>query len=233
MAHIPDLHSVLRGVKNLLKYDGVLIFEDPYLGDILDKTSYDQIYDEHAFYFSITSLSYLLNQHDMEIIDVHPQKTHGGSMRYTVAHSGMYKINKFVNFMLVKEKINNFHKQETYENFKDNVEKSRNKLVNLILKIKSKGHQVVGYAATAKSATITNYCGIRHNLIDYICDTTPIKQGKFSPGSHIPIKPYQEWLDNPPSHTLLFAWNHSKEIMEKEAGYTGKWISYVPKVAIL
>ena len=233
MAHIPDLHSVMRGVKKLLKPEGVLIFEDPYMGDILEKTSYDQIYDEHAFFFSLNSINYLVRQHGMEVVDVQHQDTHGGSMRYTVANTGKhFKTRRVIN-LFMEEYFRGMEKPETYNKFNHAVESSRINLINLLTKIKSEDGNIVGYAATAKSATVANYCGIGPDLIDYICDTTPIKQGKFSPGAHIPVKPYQAFLDNPPTHALLFAWNHTAEIMEKEKDYKGKWIVYVPEVKIL
>ena len=96
MCHIPYLHSVVAGMKSLLKPDGVIMFEDPYLGDIVEKTSYDQIYDEHAFYFSLSSISYLFEQHELEIIDIMPQHVHGGSMRYVIAHKGKRNISSAV-----------------------------------------------------------------------------------------------------------------------------------------
>lgn len=233
MAHIPDLHSVMRGVKKLLKPDGVLIFEDPYMVDILEKVSYDQIYDEHAFYFSLSSIMYLVEQHGMEIIDAEPQETHGGSMRYTIANIGMYYPSDRVKNILAKEGELGIEKAETYLQFKRNVSQSRKSLVSLIHKIKLEGGNIVGYAATAKSATVTNSCGLSPEVIDYICDTTPIKQGKFSPGAHIPVKPHWEFAANPPTYALLFAWNHTKEIMEKEKDFKGKWIVYVPEVKII
>ena len=233
LAHISDIHSVIRGVKNLLKPEGVFIFEDPYLGDILSKTSYDQIYDEHAFYFSLGSLTWLFEQHGMTIIDVSPQDVHGGSMRYTVANTGIYQVQDSVHELVEKECEARLYSKETYEQFRFNVEQSRLDLLDALNILKRQGCQVVGYAATAKSATVLNYCGIGSDLIEYICDTTPIKHGKFSPGAHIRVKPYQEFLDNPPDYALLFAWNHTREIMDKEKDYKGKWIVYVPKVRIL
>lgn len=233
MAHIPDLHSVFAGIKKLLKPGGVLIFEDPYMGDILEKTSYDQIYDEHAFFFSLNSIEYLAKQHGMETIDAYPQETHGGSMRYTVANRGTHLKNDRVRAWMEKEEYMDMDKPATYEKFRQNVEKSRENLLQVLTEIKRNGGNIVGYAATAKSATITNYCEIGPDLIDFICDTTPIKQGKFSPGMHIPVKSYAEFTGKHPSHSLLFAWNHTKEIMEKETGFKGKWIVYVPEVKVL
>lgn len=231
MCHISDLHSVIRGIKKLLKPGGVFIFEDPYLGYILQKTSYDQIYDEHVFYFTVGSLAYLFESHGMEIINVEPQDVHGGSMRYTVANKGQHEQSAEVSGTISDEYVGGLYKPYTYQNFRLAIESSRDKLVSLLLSLKGKG--VVGYGATSKSTTVLNYCNIGPDLIECIYDTTPIKQGKFSPGMRIPIRPYKEFLANPPDYTVLFAWNHAQEIMAKEKDYKGKWIVYVPEVKIL
>ena len=108
--------------------------------------------------------------------------------------------------------------------------------MSLLRELKAQGKRVVGYGATSKSTTIINYCGITPDLVEFICDTTPIKQGKFSPGAHIPIRPYEEFVRDYPDYALLFAWNHAAEIMEKEGAYRaagGKWIVYVPQVTVL
>lgn len=236
MCHIPDIVGVVKGIKKLLKPTGVIMFEDPYLGDIILKTSYDQIYDEHVFLFSAHSIQYLFSQQGLELIDLQPQSTHGGSMRYVLAHQGAYPVSETVENILQNEKYQGLHLLKTFEKFKQNVEKSRSDLVLLLQKLKADGKKIVGYAATSKSTTIFNYCGIGPDLIEYICDTTPIKQGKLSPGMHIPVLPYEVFENDFPDYALLLAWNHADEIMAKEKKYAklgGKWIVHVPKVRIL
>ena len=236
MCHIPYLHSIIEGIKILLKTDGVAIFEDPYLGAVLRKTSYDQIYDEHTFLFSVTSIKYLFEMHDMELIDVESQKTHGGSMRYTVARKGMRPVTANVKLQLLMEKLDGFDNMGTYDTFKESCERSRRELITLLENIKNEGKRVVGYAATSKSTIILNYCGLSTKDIEFICDTTPIKQGKFSPGMHIPVLPHEEFTNDYPDYALLFAYNHMEEIMAKEQKFKdngGKWIVYVPTVGVL
>jgi len=236
MCHIPYMHSVVAGIRTLLKPKGVLVFEDPYLGDIIQKTSYDQIYDEHAFYFSVTSVEYLMNLHEMEVIDVAPQHVHGGSMRYTISHRGSYPVSDNVKRQKEIESELGLHRAETYDQFRKNVEQSRDDLLTLLRDLKSQGARVGAYGATSKSTTVTNYCGITPDLVSWVTDTTPIKQGKFSPGAHIPVVPHETFLKNPPDFALLFAWNHAEEILAKEAAYRaagGKFILYVPKVHIV
>jgi len=235
MCHIPYLHSVVKGVDLLVKPNGILIFEDPYLGDIIEKTAYDQIYDEHAFYFSLASIRYLFEQHGLEVVDIMPQNVHGGSMRYVVAHQGTQKISAVVATQRAKEGALGLHRSETYDQLRRKIERSRDNLMELLHGLKYQGKRVVGYGATSKSTTVINYCGITPDLIAFISDTTPIKQGKFSPGAHIPVRPYREFVENYPDYALLFAWNHAEEIMAKEQNFRsrGKWIVYVPKVQII
>jgi methylation protein EvaC len=236
MCHIPHLHSVFAGIKILLKPNGLLIFEDPYLGDIVEKTSYDQIYDEHVFYFSVKSISHLAEQHGMEVVDVIPQDVHGGSMRYLVAHKGNRSVSEAVDRQRAKEEALGLHRPETYQQLRRNIEQSRDELTDLLHNLKLQNKRVVGYGATSKSTTVTNYCGITPELVEFISDTTPIKQGKFSPGAHIPVRPYEEFVTNYPDYALLFAWNHADEIMAKEQNFRragGKWLVYVPRVEVL
>jgi SAM-dependent methyltransferase len=236
MCHIPDIVGVVKGIRALLKPTGVAIFEDPYLGEVIEKTSYDQIYDEHVFLFSAHSIQYLFRMHGMELIDVQPQVTHGGSMRYVLAHTGAYAVKEWVTHLLEKEKALGLHRLSTFKAFDKRVEQSRTDLVKLLHELKSQGKRIAGYGATSKSTTILNYCGIGPELIDYISDTTPIKQGKFTPGMHIPVKPYEAFVAAPPDYAVLFAWNHAEEIMAKEKAFMaagGRWIVHVPEVRVL
>ena len=236
MCHIPDINSVAAGIAELLKPDGVLLFEDPYLGDMIAKTSYDQIYDEHVFIFSATSVSYAFGQHGLELIDVLPQITHGGSMRYVFAPKGSHQVSPNVASLFEKEKQQGLDKAKTYDQFRKNCETSRTNLLELLEKLRCEGKRVVGYGATSKSTTINNYCGIGPEHVEFVSDTTPIKQGKLTPGSHIPVKSYESFLQNPPEYALLYAWNHATEIFEKEQAFKingGKWITFVPKVEII
>ena len=236
MCHLPYLHSVAEGIRLLLSPRGVLAFEDPYLGDILEKTSYDQIYDEHAVYFSLGSVSNLFREHGLEVIDVLPQPVHGGSMRYVLSHAGARPVSEAVASLRRKEGSAGLARAETYARFSKSVSRSRDRLRTLLGDLRKQGRRVVGYAATSKSTTVTNYCGITPDLVEFISDTTPIKHGKFSPGVHIPVRPYEEFVRAYPEYALLFGWNHAEEIFAKEAefrGAGGRWIVYVPEVGVV
>jgi len=236
MCHIPDLPGVAVGVQRLLKPDGIFVFEDPYLGDMIAKTSYDQIYDEHVFIFSVNSVMRAFADYGLELVDVAPQITHGGSMRYSLAPKGSRKVAPVVAEQLKKEQAQGLDKAETYARFKKNCESSRSRLMQALDNMRRDGKRVVGYGATSKSTTVTNYCGITPDHVEFISDTTPIKQGKLSPGAHIPVKPYSEFVRDYPDYALLFAWNHAAEIREKEQTFIaagGRWIVYVPDVSIV
>lgn len=235
MCHIPDINDVALGISKLLKPGGFLVFEDPYLGSMIEKTSYDQIYDEHVFIFSAHSVSFIFDQNGMELIDISSQETHGGSMRYVLSHKGAHAVKPSVGLIMNREREQGLDSIGTFHKFKESCEKSKRDLCKLLLDLKNQGKKVVGYAATSKSTTILNYCEVGPDLIEYIADTTPLKQGKFSPGMHIPVVPYSDFQKNKPDYAVLFAWNHWDEIRQKEGEYVadgGKWISFVPKVEI-
>lgn len=236
MCHIPDLHSVVEGMKTLLKPEGMAVFEDPYVGDMLERTSYDQIYDEHVFLFSVHSIRHLLNLHGMELVNVEAIPTHGGSVRMFAARRGTRRPDAAVERWVRREKEMGLDRPEIYLRFRQNCEAARERLVRLLKKIRQEGKRVVGYAATSKSTTVINYCGLTTDLVEFISDTTPIKHGKFSPGAHIPVRPHTAFTDRYPDYALLFGWNHRDEIMAHEAAFRaagGKWILYVPRVEIL
>jgi SAM-dependent methyltransferase len=230
IAHIPDLNDVIKTIDKLLSSKGVFIFEDPYLGSMFSQVSYDQIYDEHIFLFSLSSVKKIFNLYDFDLIDAIPQLTHGGSMRYVIGRKNTHKINPKVYDILATESDNQLDDISSCLKFKKNCELSRDKVINSINKFKNEGKKISGYAATAKSTTLLNYCNLNANIIDYICDTTTEKIGKFSPGSHIPIVPISHFHNNFTDITYLFAWNHKQEIFKKEDDYTkkgGKWFSHV------
>ena len=230
ICHIPELNGLIKAVDQLLSKDGVFIFEEPYLGSMFNKTSYDQIYDEHIFMFSGTSIKKIFDLFDMELIDLIKQETHGGSMRYVISRKNKRPINKNVEKILDEEKLNNLDNLDSCLKFKKNCENSKIKLNNLLKKYISEGKRIVGYGATSKSTTILNYCGINSEIIEYICDTTKEKIGKYSPGMHIPIVAVDKFRKDNAEIAYLFAWNHKNEILKKEVMFKknkGKWISHV------
>ncbi|MFD5684339.1 methyltransferase domain-containing protein [Streptomyces bacillaris] len=236
LCHIPYMESIFQGIDALLAPDGVFVFEDPYLADIVEKTSYDQIYDEHYYFFSVTSVAAMAERFGFELVGVERLPVHGGEVRYTLARRGRRTPAPAVAQLLAEEKTRRLAEFDTLQGFFRNVERSRDELVSLLRKLKAEGCTVVGYGATAKSATVTNYCGIGPETVSFISDTTPNKQGRLTPGAHIPVRPRAAFEDPYPDYALLFAWNHAEEIIAKETRFResgGKWILYVPHVRVV
>jgi methylation protein EvaC len=236
LCHIPYLESVFRGADALLAPDGVFVFEDPYLGDIVTKTSFDQIYDEHFFLFSAGSVRAMAERFGLELVDVKRLPVHGGELRYTLARAGACLPAAAVARLLAEEREQRLTDRATLQAFAANVAGIREDLVALLNQLHAEGRRVVGYGATAKSATVTNFCGIGPDLLSYVCDTTPAKQNRLTPGKHIPVRPHAAFAEPYPDYALLFAWNHAEEIMAKEQEFRqagGHWILYVPKVHVI
>ena len=226
ICHVPDLNNLIEAVDLLLNKDGIFVFEEPYLGSMFEKVSYDQIYDEHIFIFSASSISKIFAKFNFFLIEAIPQITHGGSMRYVLKrfkNSENENLKKIFNY----ENEKNLNKIDSCLKFKKNCELSRENILNKIKTFKDKGKTICGYAATSKSTTILNYCNIGTNYIDFICDTTKEKIGKFSPGKHIPIKDMNYFHKNMSDCIYLFAWNHKEEIFNKEKNFKGEWFSHV------
>ncbi len=229
ICHVPKLKDLIKGVDFLLSQNGLFIFEEPYLGSMYKKVSYDQIYDEHIFMFSVSSIKKIFKLFNFDLIDVLPQTTHGGSMRYVVARKNSRKIKKNVQKYLEYEKKHNIDSKKGCLKFKKKCELSRKKLKNKINNIIKNKKNIAGYAATSKSTTILNYCNIDHRHIDFISDTTTEKVGKFAPGTHIPIVSMKHFRKKIPDYTFLFAWNHKNEIFKKEKKFLKrtKWIAHI------
>ncbi|MFF9472744.1 methyltransferase domain-containing protein [Streptomyces roseolus] len=236
LCHIPYLDSIFRGLDALLKPDGVFVFEDPYLGEIVDRTSFDQIYDEHFYFFTARSVQAMARGFGFELVDVERLPVHGGEVRYTVARRGARTPSDAVDALLVEEETRRLADPATLDRFADAVARTRDELVALLERLRDEGRRVVAYGATAKSATVANYCGFGPDLIAYVTDTTPAKQNRLTPGSHIPVRGPEAFSAPYPDYALLFAWNHAEEIMAKEEDFRaagGRWILYVPDVHLV
>jgi len=233
LSHIANLHAVVEGIETLLAPGGTCVIEDPYWGDVVAQTAFDQIYDEHASYFTLSSLSRLFTQHDLAVIDAVRFDVHGGSMRYLIGRAGSRPVTARASALLDHEERSGLHQPGTFDRFRERVTATGTALMTLLRRCKSEGKRVVGYGATSKSTTTINFFGITPDLIEFISDTTPAKHGTFSPGAHIPVRPHSEFAARYPERALLFLWNHAAEVRAKEEAFArsgGKWIVYVPAV---
>lgn len=235
VAHIHDLHDFLEGIKLLLSDEGLFISEFPYLVDLIEKVEFDTIYQEHLSYFSITPFEKLLGKHKLNLMDVQRLPIHGGSVRVFISGRPA-KASSRVRKLLQTEKQKGILRPQTYLKFRRKVDKVRHELVQLLWGLRLKNKQIVGYGASAKGNIILNYCRIGPETLDYIVDSISYKQGKFTPGMHIPIFPEEKLLKDQPDYTLLLAWNFASEIIKKQAEYRkrgGKFIFAIPKLTIV
>jgi len=232
ISHIHKLNETFKAIENSLNVEGVFILEDPSLLKSLQKLSYDQFYDEHAYVFSITALKNITKKSGLEIFNIEALNTHGGSNRvyFKKIINKKFKISNNVKRHLLTEKKYGIHKFKTYQIFAKKVNKSKESLIKIFQSIKKKKKKIIGYGATYKSSTVLNFCKISKNYINYFVDTTPTKTGKFTPGSHIPIKEYKGIADDV-DYAFLGAWNFKDEIFKKEKKFIkrgGKFITHVP-----
>ncbi|MGN9837175.1 methyltransferase domain-containing protein [Nonomuraea sp. H19] len=233
IAHISHLDSVLKGAVTLLGPDGVFVFEEPYLGAVVEQTAFDLFYDEHSFVFSVSSIRAAARLFGLDLVDAEPLAIHGGSMRYTLAKRGARRPTAAVGELLASERARRLDRHATLEELNRRAERVRHDLTALLTSLRADGKRVAGYGAPAKITTVTNYCGIGTELIPYVCDSTPSKQDRVVAGSHIPVVAPSVFREDRPDYAVLFAWNHAKEIMAKESDFAGRWILYIPEVHIL
>jgi len=237
LAHVPNLNDFVKGLKILLKPNGVITLEFPHLLQLIDKNQFDTIYHEHFSYFSLFTLKKLFSNHKLKIFDVEELDTHGGSLRIFVKHheNKFHKVKENVKKKIEKERKYGLTKISTYTNFSQKVFETRNELMKFLIKAKKTNKIVVGYGAPAKGNTLLNFCNINNKLIKYTVDLNPYKQGMYLPGSHIPIKSPNEIFKTKPDYVLILPWNLKKEIlvqMKNIHEWGGKFVIPIPKVKI-
>ena len=229
ICHIPNMLALFKCIEKSLKQDGFFIFEEPYLGAMLEKTSYDQIYDEHFYMFSANSIRSILEKFNLELFSAERIPTHGGSMRYYVKKTNSTKISEKLKQILKYEKKLKISKIKTIKKFVANCINSKKRILKIMRRIKTKGEDIYGYGATSKSTTILHFCKVKDNLIKGIFDNTPTKIGKYFPAKKIQIINYKEFKNIKPKYCFLFAWNHYKEIFKKEKKRQIKWFCHIDK----
>jgi SAM-dependent methyltransferase len=222
ICHIPDLDETFSAVASLLKPHGLFVFEDPSLANMINSNSYDQIYDEHSHIFSVIALSNILKITGLQIIGVDSLEVHGGSNRIWAKKIGSPASVDY-------EKVLGLDTIDCFHRFAEKVEQSKIDLRRFLFRCADQNKKVISYGATSKSTTVFNYCDIGIDLIDCITDTTPEKQNKYSPGTHIPIVSPEENGDF--DFAFLGAWNFANEIKKKEVGK--RFITHVPTVRVI
>ena len=212
-AHVPDINDFTKGLKAALKPEGTITLEFPHILNLLEKNQFDTIYHEHYSYLSLYTVQKIFSQADLKIFDVEEIPTHGGSLRLFGCHvKNPKQISDRVKRLLALEYQFGLQSVSTYTEFQDRANRIKNDLLSFLIDQKNSGKTVVGYGAAAKGNTLINYAGIKPDLLPYVCDAAPSKQGKYLPGSHIPILHPNILFENPPDFVLILPWNLEMEI---------------------
>jgi SAM-dependent methyltransferase len=223
-AHVPDLNDFVAGLKIVLKKGGVITLEFPHLMQLIDNNQFDTIYHEHFSYFSFYTASLIFEKHGLVIFDVEEIPTHGGSLRIFARHAENEgkAVTPRVACLLLKEENAGMKTLAYYQGFDRKVNKIRDDLLAFLKYQESNGRRVASYGAAAKGNTLLNYCGIGTDLIEFVADASPHKQGRFLPGSHIPVVEESRLKEEKPDFVLILPWNIKEEIIE-QLGYIRKW----------
>jgi SAM-dependent methyltransferase len=235
-AHVPDTNGFVGALHALLKGSGSIVLEFPYGVDLIEHAEFDTIYHEHVFYFTLTPLIPLFQRHGLEIWRVERIPIHGGSLRLFAAHHGAKPVEASVGRLLQEEKEKGVASARYYENFANQVLKLKNDLCSLIRRSKSEGKTVAAYGASAKGSTLLNFYGLDAESLDFVADRSTHKQGRFTPGTHIPIVGPEALVERKPDYTLLLTWNFAEEILQQQAEYRregGKFIVPIPQVKVV
>jgi len=241
VAHVADLHGVVEGMAALLKEDGVAVIENHYVKDLIDHTEFDAIYHEHVCYYSATSFRNLFAQHDLALVDVEHLSVHGGSLRVCFQRaSGPRSFEKQgktrVATFLENEAYCGMDQFAFYQDFGEKVERLRHELLELLTRMKKDGKRIAAYGASAKSTTLLNYYGIGKEVIDFVVDRSTVKQGRYTPGTQLPIFAPEALLEHQPDYVLLLTWNFAEEILAQQVEYRnrgGRLILPIPELRVM
>ena len=231
-AHAPDINDFIAGISLLLNEDGRVVVEFPYLGNFIDQLEFDTVYHEHVFYFSVTALQPAFARHGLEIFDAEKIDIHGGSLRLSAGKAGSQPVTERLTALITEEQAAGMTTTRYYGEFAQRILHLKQKLTALVAGLKAKGHSIAAYGASAKGSTLLNYFGIGQETLDFVADRSTYKQGRLTPGTHLPIVDPSELLEKKPDFTLLLTWNFATEILRQQEAYIlagGKFIIPLPE----
>lgn len=235
-AHVPDVNDFASGLKTLLAPEGVVTLEFPHLLQLILENQFDTIYHEHYSYFSLFTVLQIVNVHGLEVFDVDEIPTHGGSLRVYLKHKESKRtVESRVRTLLEKEKSHGLLDMDTYKKFFKKAEELKLNFLSFLIEQKRLGKKVAAYGAAAKGNTLLNFCGVKSDLIDYVVDASPYKQGQFLPASHIPVVNENYLQKNKPDYVIIFPWNIKEEITQQLSyirDWNAKFVVAVPKLKI-
>ena len=235
--HIPDLPGFVSGLDAILAPGGAFVLEAHYLVDLLDQLAFDTVYHEHVSYWALGPMMRLFEDHGMEVVRAERLPIHHGQLRATVMRRGEGEVDRSVDEVLAAERQLGIDRFETWSGFAARVDRLKTEVVNCLRGLKADGRRLAGYGAPAKGSTLLEYFGVGPDLLDFIADRSPLKQGRYTPGSHIPIVAPERLLEEPsPDHVLLLAWNFEDEILAQQAEFRrrgGRFILPVPEIRIV
>jgi predicted TPR repeat methyltransferase len=234
--HIQDLNDFIQGIKTALMPGGVFVIEMHYLLDLIEQVAFDTVYHEHISYWALGPMKQLFERHGMSIVDAERVPLHHGQLRVHVRRQADADISTGVEKILAQEKAAGLDRFDTYLRFADRAQKIKKDLHQILMRFREQGRRVAGYGAPAKGNTLLGFLEIGPELLPYIVDRSPLKQGLYTPGMHIPVVPTERLLADQPDYVLLLAWNFVDEIIEQQAEYIrrgGKFIIPVPEVRIV
>lgn len=237
LAHVPDINDFVKGLKTALKLNGTITMEFPHLYNLIKFNQFDTIYHEHFSYLSLIAVKAIFEAQGLKIYDVEELPTHGGSLRIFATHAdNNIQITQNVQNILEKEKSTNMDNVKGYEGFGQKAQEIKMDLLKFLLQAKASGKKVAAYGAAAKGNTLLNYCGVKSDLIGFVVDASPHKQGKYMPASHIPIVSEEKIRQEKPDYILILPWNLKDEITQ-QLSYTKDWgckfVVAIPEVKIL
>ena len=238
LAHVPNLNDFIRGIKLVLKPDGLATLEFPHLLRLIEENQFDTIYHEHFSYFSFATVNQIFDSHKLKIFDVEEIPTHGGSLRIYVCHKEdrTKKRSKNVKGLLEKEKQVGIQNLKYYQAFHEKVKRTKRDILEFLIRAKKEKKRIVGYGAPAKGNTLLNYCGIGTDFIDYTVDKNPYKQGCYLPGCRIPIYHPAKIKQTKPDYVVILPWNIKNEIMEQISyirEWKGRFVTFIPEVRVM